>query len=631
MVQDAKAIYEERQVTSQEAVKAIRSGQRILVGNGCSAPQELLRALVARAPELADVELVHLMTFGIAPYVDVKYEGSFRHNAFFIGSNVRDAIAEGRSDYTPVFLSEIPDLFLSHQMRLDVALITVTPPDRFGYCSLGIHPDIMKAGVEAAKMVIAQVNSEMPWTHGDTFVHVSEIDRFVLFDEPILELPFRPFGETSIAIARHVASLIENGSTLQLGIGNIPNAILSLLGNHRDLGIHSEMVSDGVIDLCEGGVITNRRKGLHQGKAVTSFAMGTRRLYDFVDDNPFWEFHQTAYVNSPRIIAQNHRMVSINSALQVDITGQISADSIGTLFFSGIGGQVDFIRGAAMCPEGKPIIALPATAKGGAVSRIAPKLDEGAGVVTSRGDVHYVVTEYGVAYLHGKTIRERAMALIEIAHPDFRPELRDYAVSKHYVPVVWELPTEARRYPSEMEEYHDFKGKRLFVRPLRSADADRLMEFFYSHSPETIYGRYRFPKKSLPRKEAIRLCTLDYARHFALAVFGEEGKEEHLAAVGRYILNERTQFAETALVIHENYRRLGIASYLLRRLRQHAESTGILGFYGESSPSNTATIALHRAMGHPVVFDPEAGVYRYSLRFAEHPPMPEPRSSAKAT
>jgi acyl-CoA hydrolase/GNAT superfamily N-acetyltransferase len=619
MTKDPIGYYRDRQTSAEEAVKTIRSGHRILVGSGCSAPQELLRALVKRAPELADVELVHLMTFGIAPYVHSKYEGSFRHNAFFIGSNVREAIRQGRADYTPIFLSEIPELISSGQMRLDTAIVTVTPPDRYGYCSLGIHPDIMKIGIEAAGTVIAQVNRFMPRIHGDTFVHVSDIDFFVLKDEPIIELPQRPFDETSMAIARHVASLIENGSTLQLGIGNIPNAILSLLGNHRDLGIHSEMISDGVIDLCEEGIITNKRKGLHPGKAVASFAMGTRRLYDFLDNNPFWEFHPTEYVNAPRVIARNHRMVSINSAIQVDITGQVCADSIGPAFYSGIGGQIDFIRGAAMSLEGKPIIALPATARDGEISRIVPMLDEGAGVVTTRGDVHYIVTEYGSAYLHGKTIRERAMALIEIAHPDFRGELRDVAVGRHYVPVEWELPSEAKRYPEEMEEFHDFKGKRLFVRPLRSADADRLMEFFYSHSPETIYGRYRYPKKSLPRKEAIRLCTLDYARTFALAVFGENSHEEHIVAIGRYILNERTRYAETAIVIHERYRRLGIATYLLRRLRQQAEAVGIRGFYGESSPDNMATIALHRAVGHPVTFDPEAGVYRYTLPFSEHP------------
>ncbi len=619
MIKDALKIYEERQTTAEEAIKVIRSGQRVLVGSGCSVPQEILRALMERAPELADVEFVHLMTFGIAPYVDEKYEGSFRHNAFFIGTNVRDSIRAGRADYTPIFLSEIPELLTSGQMRLDVVLATVTPPDRFGYCSLGIHPDIMKAGIEVAGIVIAQVNKYMPLTHGDTFVHVSDIDHFVLHDQPILELPTKEFDERSTAIARHVTSLIENGSTLQLGIGNLPNAILSLLGNHRDLGIHSEMVSDGVIDLCEQGVITNKRKGLHPGKAVASFAMGTRRLYDHLDNNPFWEFHPTEYVNSPRIIAQNNRMVSVNSAIQIDITGQVCADSIGPNFFSGIGGQVDFIRGAAMSPEGKPIIALPATAKGGTVTRIVPTLDEGAGVVTSRGDVHYVVTEYGVAYLHGKTIRERSMALIEIAHPDFRPYLRSVVVNRQYVPVEWELPSERKRYPTEMEEYHDFKGKKLFVRPLKSADADRLMEFFYSHSPETIYGRYRYPKKSLPRTEAVRLCTLDYLKRFALAVFSENGRGDHFIAVGRYRLNERTQFAETAIVIHEQYRRLGIASYLLQQLRKHAEANGILGFYGESSRDNVATTALHRALGHPVVFDQEAGVYRYTLRFDEHP------------
>jgi acyl-CoA hydrolase/GNAT superfamily N-acetyltransferase len=626
MTKDSLKYYEERQTTAEEAVNIIRSGQRILVGSGCSVPQEVLRALVARADELADVEFVHLMTFGIAPYVDEKYEGSFRHNAFFIGGNVRHSVGEGRADYTPIFLSEIPELLSSGQMRLDVVLATVTPPDRFGYCSLGIHPDLMKVGIDTAPVVIAQVNSHMPLTHGDTFVHVSDIDYFVLHDEPILELPDKPFDETSVAIARHVASLIENGSTLQLGIGNIPNAILSLLGNHRDLGIHSEMVSNGVIDLCEGGVITNKRKGLHPGKAVASFAMGTKILYDYLDDNPFWEFRPTEYVNSPRIIAQNYRMVSINSAIQIDITGQVCADSIGSTLYSGIGGQVDFVRGAAMSPEGKPVIALPATAKGGKVSRIVSELDQGAGVVTSRGDVHYVATEYGVAYIHGKTIRERAMALIEIAHPDFRPELRDIAVGRHYVPVEWELPSEASRYPVEMEEHHDFKEKNLFVRPLRSADADRLMEFFYSHSPETIHGRYRYPKKSLPRNEAMRMCTLDYTRRFAIAVFGEGEKKRHIVAIGRYHLNERTQFAETAIVIHEQYRRLGIASYLLKQLRKHAETNSILGFYGESSPGNKATIALHRAVGHPVIFDPEADMYKYTLKFDENPVEPHSKS-----
>jgi acyl-CoA hydrolase/GNAT superfamily N-acetyltransferase len=614
---ESESLYRDRRVTAEEALRAVKSGQSVLVGSGCAAPQELLRGLVARAPRLADVNVVHLLTFGVAPYVEKKYEGSFRHNAFFIGPNVRPAVQEGRADYTPVYLSEIPDLFRSRQMHLDVALVMVSPPDEFGYCSLGIHPDIMMAGVGAARTVIAQVNRHMPRVHGDTFVHVSRLDHIVEHDEPLLELSPGAVDETSMAIARHVAPLVDDGATLQIGIGPIPNAVLSLLEHHLHLGVHTEMMSDGVVDLCEKGVVTNARKTLHQGKVLASFAMGTKGMYDYIDDNPLFEFHQTGYVNAPSVIARNEKMVSINAALEVDITGQVCSDSLGPLFYSGIGGQVDFTRGAALSPGGKPILVLPSTAENGTISRIVPSLDEGAGVVLTRGDVHYVVTEYGAAYLHGKTIRERAMALIEIAHPDFRPELRAAAVGRRYVPAGWELPSEARRYPSDMEERHDFKGKKLLVRPLRSADSDRLMEFFYSHSPETVYRRYRFPKKSLPREEAIRMCTLDYSRRFALAVFREEGRDEHIAAVGRYHLNERTRMAETAFVVHEDYRRLGIATYLFERLEKHARRNGILGFYAELEPTNVGPVKLHRSLGHQVVFDQKTGIYGYTVPFDE--------------
>ncbi len=614
---NARSIYEDRRTTADEAVRGVRSGQRILVGSGCAAPQELLRALVKRAPELSDVELVHLLTFGIAPYVDEKYEGSFRHCAFFIGKNVREAVNDGRADFIPIFLGEIPELFRSKQMLLDTVMVMVSPPDAFGYCSLGIHPDIAVAGIESAPVVIAQVNPQMPRVHGDTFVHVSKIDCFVEYDEPLLELHSSEIDETSMAIGRHVASLIPDGATLQMGIGNIPNAVLKVLGNRRDLGIHTEMFSDGVVELVRQGVVTNRRKGLHPGKAVASFAMGTRGLYDFLDDNPFFEFHETAYVNSPRVIAQNNQMVSINSALQVDITGQVCADSIGHKFFSGIGGQVDFIRGAAMSPGGKPIIALPATAKGGTVSRIVPTLDPGAGVVTSRGDVHYVVTEFGIAYLHGKSIRERATALIEIAHPDFRSELRAVALDRHYVPVEWELPTEGQRYPSDLEERRVFDKAPQLCRPLRAADADRLMEFFYSHTPETVFGRYRYPKRSLPREEAIRLCTLDYKRRFALAVFSVEGLGEHIVAVGRYHRDEHTRMADFAIVVHEDYRRMGLGKYLVERLRFQAERNGIIGFEAEVDPKSQDQVDFFRARGIPMTYEETTGVYHIRWMFDE--------------
>jgi acyl-CoA hydrolase/L-amino acid N-acyltransferase YncA len=639
MRRDWKPLYQSRLTTAEQALEVIRSGQRVLVGSGCAAPQELLRALVKRSRLVSDVELVHLLTFGIAPYVDPVYEGSFRHNAFFIGSNVREAIQEGRADYTPIFLSEIPNLFFSNQLPLDTVLVMLGPPDSFGYCSLGISPDIVMSGIETAKTIVGQINRHMPRVHGDTFVHVSKLDRIVEHDEALLELSMVSADETSLAIGRHVAALIDDDSTLQLGIGKIPNAVLSLLGERKDLGLHTEMFSDGVVDLCEQGVITNEKKGLLPGKAVASFAMGTKRLYDYLDDNPFFDFRPTEFVNSPLNIARNHRMVSINSALQIDITGQVSADSIGTRFYSGIGGQMDFIRGAAMSHGGKPIVALPSTAKDGTVSRIVAELDAGAGVVTSRGDVHYVVTEYGVAYLHGKTVRQRAMALIEAAHPDFRGELRDAAVDRRYVPISWELPDEAKRYPDDMEEVREFKKKRLLIRPLRSADADPLMDFFYSHTVETIYQRYRYLKKSLSHDEALRLCTLDYRQQFALAAFERKGKSERIVAVGRYSLNEKTGLAETALIVHEDSRRLGIGHYLQKRLRKYAEHSGVVGFTGSFEPSNVATLRLHRRLGDAVVT--EQGEGRYVAYFAggggaaeeapaENADPPAPKKARKA-
>ena len=447
MKQNWQPTYLDRLTSAKDAVGQVATGNRVFVGSGCAAPTALLDALVQRADVLSDVELVHLLTSGVAPYVDERYEGVFRHNAFFIGANVRAAVCEGRADYTPIFLSEIPALFKTGQMPIDVALIMVSPPNRFGYCSVGIHPDIVMSAAEHANVVVAQVNRYMPRVAGDTYIHVSDIDVFVDHEAPLAEIEIPPADDVSTAIALNVARLIEDGSTLQLGIGKIPNAVLSMLGNRRHLGLHTEMFSDGIMPLCEAGVITNRKKGFRHGKAIASFAMGTEALYAFLDENPFFEFHRTEFVNDPRIIARNNKMVSINGALQVDLTGQVCADSLGSNFYSGIGGQVDFIRGSAMSPGGKPIIVLPSTAAKGTVSRIVPTLADGAGVVTSRGDVHYVATEFGVAYLHGKSIRERAEALIEIAHPDFRSELRAAARERHYVAVHREpeqVPTAGR-------------------------------------------------------------------------------------------------------------------------------------------------------------------------------------------
>ncbi|HJQ97796.1 MAG TPA: acetyl-CoA hydrolase/transferase C-terminal domain-containing protein [Candidatus Polarisedimenticolaceae bacterium] len=425
--------YRGKVVGVDEALAGVRSGQRVYIHPGAAEPEGLVRALVRRAGSLRDVEIIHLLTLGEAGYVKPGMEASFRHTAMFVGGNVREAVREGRADYLPVSLSEIPALFTSGLLPIDVCLIQVSPPDPHGFCSFGVGVDCTKAAAAVARTVIAEVNPRMPRTLGDSFIHVSKLDRIVESDAPILELPHRPIEEVHRRIAAHVASLVEDGSTLQLGIGGIPDAVLSGLSDRRHLGIHTEMFSDGVMELIEAGVITNERKTFHRGKVVSGFLLGSTKLYEFVDNNAMIELHPTEYTNDPFVIAANEKMVAVNSALQVDLTGQVCADSMGTSIYSGVGGQLDFMRGAARSKGGKPIIALPSTAKNDTLTRIVPTLDSGAGVVTTRADVHYVVTEYGVASLHGRTLRQRAEALIAIAHPDFREQLLAFAITHRYL------------------------------------------------------------------------------------------------------------------------------------------------------------------------------------------------------
>ena len=425
--------YQRKITTPEDAVKAIQSGQRVFLTGNCSVPQKLLAALVARAPELHNVEIVQVLTVGPADYVQPGMEEHLRVNTLFISDNVRQAVNEGRADYTPCFLSEIPHLWRNGHLPIDVALIHVSPPDEHGFCSFGIEVGVTKPAAHAARIVIAEVNDQMPRTLGDSFIHVSKIDYAVPVSYKLPELPLGEVTELNKRIGQHVAELIEDGSTLQMGIGGIPDGVLLFLRDKRDLGIHTELFSDGVVELVERGVVTNEKKTLHPGKIIAGFLLGTQRLYDFVDNNPIVELHPTDYVNDPFLIAQNEKMVAINSAIEVDLTGQVCADSIGSRLYSGVGGQVDFIRGAARSKGGKPIIALPSTAKNDTISRIVPTLKPGAGVVTTRNDVHYVVTEYGVAYLHGKTIRQRVQALINIAHPKFRDELTHFAKEQHWL------------------------------------------------------------------------------------------------------------------------------------------------------------------------------------------------------
>lgn len=427
------ALYRSKLTDVATALKKIESGNRVYLGGGAGVPIQLSQALVDRAGELRNVEITHILTFADAPYVDQKYEGVFRVNALFIGHNVRKAVQEGRADFTPIFLSEIPGLFQNGRLPIDVALISVSPPDEHGFCSFGIEVGTTKPAAESARIVIAEVNPRMPRTLGDSFIHISRFNHIVEVDYPIPEAPQGGSSEEHMQVGAHIAELIPNGATLQMGIGSIPDAVLQNLGAHKDLGIHTELFSDGVVDMVERGVITCARKTFHPGKIVAGFLFGSKRLYDFVHNNPMLEMHPTDYVNDPYNIAQNEKMVAINSALQVDLTGQVCADSIGPRFYSGVGGQIDFIRGAARSKGGLPIVAFLSTAKNGALSRIVPKLYEGSGVVTTRNDVHYIVTEYGAVDLYGQSVRQRAKSLISIAAPQFREELTRAAQELGYI------------------------------------------------------------------------------------------------------------------------------------------------------------------------------------------------------
>lgn len=418
--------YRSKLVSAREAVACVESGMRVYIHPGCAEPEALVEALMERAPFVKEVEVVHLLTMGTSPYCTPEMAEHFRHNALFVGGNVREAVNDGRADYTPVFLSEVEALFESGEMPIDVAFIQVSPPDSHGYCSFGVGVECTLTAAKCAHYVVAQVNADMPRTYGDSFIHVSEIDAIVELSRPLCELKKQPGSELFRLIGTRVAALIEDGAVLQCGIGGIPDAVLPNLMDRKDLGIHTELLSDNIIPLIEAGVVNGQRKNWKPRKVILSFVLGTKKLFEFLDENPIFEFHPSAYTNDPFRIAQNDRMVAINSAIEVDLTGQVCAESIGSQFYSGFGGQLDFIRGAARSKYGKPIIALPSTAKNDTISRIVPRLTNGAGVLTTRADVHYVVTEYGIAYLHGRTIRQRAESLIQIAHPKFRDELYDY-------------------------------------------------------------------------------------------------------------------------------------------------------------------------------------------------------------
>jgi acyl-CoA hydrolase/GNAT superfamily N-acetyltransferase len=577
-------------VSAGDAVRHIRPGDRVFVASACGEPQALVRALVQASSRLSDTELVQVLTLGVAPYADPKYATNFRANAFFIGESLRNAVNEARADYTPIFLSQVPSLFTTGRSAIDVAMIMVSPPDEHGFCSLGVSVDITKAAAECAKLLVAQVNTHMPRALGDCFIHVNQIQYLVEHNEPLLEWPVvGDPDDITEAIAENVARLVPDGATLQLGIGRMPDAVLHLLHNKNDLGIHTEMFSDGVMRLARQGVITGRRKTLHRGKIVGSFAAGSTELFGFLHDNPQIEMHPSEYTNSPFVIAKHENMIAINSAIEIDLTGQVVADSIGTWFYSGVGGHADFMRGAAMAKNGKPIIAMPATAigKDGIRSRIVATLSEGAGVTTTRGDSHYIVTEYGVALLHGRNLRERAMSLINIAHPDFRGDLLYKAKRRRIVYANQILPPTRFPYPQQYEFNTKLKdGSLAFIRPIRPDDEPMMKEMYYSFSDRTRYLRFHGPIKSFPHARLQVFCNVDYNEEMALiATIGEPGSEE-VVAVGRYLHDAANNTAEVAFVVRDDWQNRGLGKAIFGKLVEIGRERGIGKFFAEVLPEN---------------------------------------------
>ncbi|MHC4644868.1 MAG: GNAT family N-acetyltransferase [Planctomycetota bacterium] len=614
---DWKDKYKDKVGTARAAMKFIKSGNSIFIGTACAQPQHLVNALVEYSAHIYDAHIVHLLTMGAAPYANEKFREKFKMNSFFIADNVRDALSKGIGDYTPIFLSEIPHEFETGRIPVDVALIMLTPPDVNGLCSLGVSVDIVKSAAGNARYVIAQVNSRMPRTFGDSFLHVNNIDMLVPHDEPVANIAVSEPDDTLRRIGQNIARLVADGSTIECGIGRIPQALAEFLRDKKDLGIHTEMFSDWIIDLIECGAITCAKKTINRGKVVASFCMGSQRLYDYIDNNTFFEFYPTEYVNDPHIIGQHDKMVGINVGLEIDLTGQVCADSIGYQFYSGIGGQVDFIRGAARSRGGKAVIAMPSTARAGQLSRIVPHLTEGAGVVTTRGDVHYVVTEYGIAYLHGKSIRERVLALINIAHPKFRNQLIQAAkVQKYVYEDQIELAWEHVAYPEELEHYDTLNdGTQIFFRPAKPTDEPALAEMLYSLSEKSVRTRYMAHTVTFPHKDVQQLVNIDYRQDVAIVgtVPGVSG--DQIVAIAQYFLEPKTQTAEVAFLVQDEWQQKGMGTFLLDYITRIAKQRGIRRLCAKVLPGNKPMLNIFYNSGYAVntEFDGEVYDIKYDL------------------
>ncbi|MBN2438594.1 MAG: GNAT family N-acetyltransferase [Deltaproteobacteria bacterium] len=616
-----KKLYPEKFAAEENIFSHIRRGDHIFVVSGCGEPQYLVQALVnyveSHPKAFFDTEIIHIYSFGIAPYTDPKFKRNFRLTSFFVGNNTRGPVNEGLADYAPVSLSDVPALIKSGSVKIDVALVQTCLPDKHGYLSLGISVDMVKAATDQASVIIAQVNAEMPRVHGDGFIHIRDVDFIVRHDEPILELPGTEQTETTQRIGNNVARLVQDGDTIQVGYGGLPNAVLANLYNKKHLGVHTELFSDGLVDLINAGVIDNSQKSLNPGMSIAAFCMGKKSTYEFLNDNPSILFRTIDYTNNPLNIARLRNMVAINSALEIDLTGQATSDSIGSTFYSGVGGHQDFMRGALLAEGGRTILAIKSTAMKDTVSRIVPFLRESAGITLNRGDVRYVVTEYGIAYLHGKNVRERAMTLISIAHPKFRPWLIEEAKKRG---IIYRdqafIPGKRGEYPEDLETHRTTKtGLHLFLRPVKISDEPLLKDFFYSLSDRSMNRRFLSIRKDMPHERLQDFVIIDYSREVVILGIVGSAENELIVGVGQYGIDEKSHTAEVAFAVRDDQQNRGIGQEMLSYLTYLARKEGLLGFTAEVLVDNKPMLHVFEKGGFDIKKKSDAGVYDLKMAF----------------
>ena len=616
-----KERHPEKFAPEEVAFSRIRRGDHIFVSSGCGEPQYLVRAMtgyVGSNPKaFFDTEIIHVYSFGIAPYTDSKFKSNFRHNSFFIGNNTRNSVNQGSADYTPISLSNVPELLNSGAVRIDVALIQTSPPDENGYLSLGVSVDIVKAATENAEVIIAQVNRFMPRVHGDGFIHIRDVDFVIPHDEPLLEVKGAVPTEKAQRIGNYVSRLVQDGDTVQVGFGSLPNAVMANLYGKKHLGVHTELLSDGIVSLIRAGVIDNSRKTLNRGKTVASFAMSHKETYDYLNDNPSISFRTINYTNNPLIIAQHDNMVAINSALEIDLTGQATSESIGGLFYSGVGGHQDFMRGALLARNGKTILAMKSTARDDSVSRIVPALKEQAGVTLNRSDVRYVVTEFGIAYLHGKNVRERAMSLIAIAHPKFRPWLIEEARKRDliYRDQAF-IPGRKGEYPEHLESHRLTQANYpVFFRPVKISDEPLLKDFFYALSENSLYRRFMSRRRDIPHERLQDFVIIDYTREMQILAVVGPVENPIIAGLGQYSIDEAAHMAEVAFAVRDDYQGKGIGTELLSYLTYLGRREGLLGFTAEVLAENKPMMHVFEKGGFDIRKTLDAGVYELKMAF----------------